>query len=201
MTLFSTLARSIRRHLFVFLVVFLIAGLAAVYVAATREQPYESTSTVTLLPTSDPASAALFYGAGAQNLLATYSQLFESQTFLRDVGASLDPPLSPGEVDELLDVSSSQSAPVLKITGSSSSAVLSQQVSRVAADRFLNFARSSTLIEPQLIQSASLPRNRRSSPVVAIGAAGLIFSLILAGAAALALDRIRPRLNEATDAA
>lgn len=184
---------ALRRNLVVLLLVAVpVLGVVTAY-AETRPPVYTAETTLSFTPRLGSS-----VGADVVRLvLPRYVAYLAAPTTVRRVAGGTD--LPAGVVGGALDASVQTDTANLTITVKLGSPEQAADVANSFADAALVYARGDELLDAQLVAAAVPPSTPSGPPRRLLEAAGLVAALVLGVAAALARERLRPRVLSAGD--
>jgi capsular exopolysaccharide synthesis family protein len=183
-----------KRRLLVMVVVAL-TGLLSLAFAQSRDEQYESTSTIAFTPRFDQGVG--FIGPDTLDaLLGTYAQTAKSSVTLdrasRDIAGGL-----PGSVD----TSTEPGTGILRIIGRAGDPADAALTARAVTETFIDSLSSNTLFQTEIVDPAiqsSTPVQPRPPLIVAVG---LLLGLLGGAMLAYVVDQFRRRIESGADVA
>jgi capsular exopolysaccharide synthesis family protein len=190
----SDVLRSIwRRRLLMLLVVVLVGVLAAAF-ATTREDKYESISTIALIPTK--ANQNLITPDTLDALLGTYAQTAKSQVVLDQAEKELGGPLE-GEVD----TETRPGTGILRVVVTSPDPAVAQQDAAVVSTAFIQSLEGNGLFQAQIVDPAELPEEPAGISSKFVILIGILLGLFAGAMLAYFVDQFRGRVETTADVA
>ena len=197
------LVRIVRRRALVVVLVFvLVVGGAFVFV---RGQPklYKSSATVAFFPDPSQSTAVGLYDAVVKSLLPTYAQLVQSRSFLDDVARQLPFPTTGKDLRNEVYAVPVSGAGALQIVDHGRDPQRAAKVASAVSAQFVDYLTKNVpgVFVVKVIDDARPPDTPYSPrPKLEIGAA-IILGLFLSIAAALGLERLFGRIQDAGELA
>jgi succinoglycan biosynthesis transport protein ExoP len=183
-----------KRRLLVLLVL-LGACVSSLVVALARPSRYESTAIVALTP--DVVHGTGFVSSdGLSALLDTYAESAKAKVNLRRASAILHRAL-PGEVE----TGTEKGTGIVKIVGRSTSRQGALDTARATTQAFQASIADNRLLVPDLIDPATAPTTPVQPRPPLITAIAILLALLAGAAFALAVDRLRRRIDTTADVA
>jgi polysaccharide biosynthesis transport protein len=182
-----------RRRWLIALVVVATTALAAVF-AFARTDEYESTATIALTPTQ--TAAGFVTPDTLDALLGTYAQTAQSELMAQE--AELE---TGEELGGKIETATHAGTGILQITGVADSPGTAEETATAISRAFVNYVGFNKLLEPEIVDPASLPTSPAGPSKALIIAIGILLGLIAGAMLAYAVEQIRGRIERASDIA
>jgi capsular exopolysaccharide synthesis family protein len=190
----SDVLRSIwRRRLLLLLVVVLVGLLSAVF-AVTREDKYESVSTIALIPTK--ANQSLITPDTLDALLGTYAQTAKSQVVLDAAEAELGEPLG-GKVE----TETRPGTGILRVVVTSPDPETARQDAGAVSIAFIKSIETNGLFQAQVVDPAETPEEPSGISSKFVILIGILLGLFAGAMLAYFVDQFRGRVETTADVA
>lgn len=189
-----------RRKLIVVVVTALVLGGAAFFLAG-QDKVYEARATIAIFPDRNAPELVPFYGQAVENLLPTYAQLIESETFLDRAAARLPFASSGAALKGAVFADPAARTGVLRIVAQTGDPEQSAGMAQATAEEFLAQLDDNGIVSLRLIDQARAPEGPISPRPKLVIAAGLIVGLGLGLGAALGWDRLFARVHTSAELA
>lgn len=191
---FRELLLTIWRQRLAVLAIVLLAGLAGAAFASTRDAEYESTATVAITP--DIERVGILPTESLSALLGTYAETVESDAVIDAAEDDLGEPLR-AEITSTTETGTG----ILRITARSTSRERAQEAAEAVADAFVDRTEGQEFLTAEILTPADIPEEAVQPRPPLIIATALLVGAGLAVLLALALDRIRRRVESPADVA
>ncbi len=175
------------------LVVVLCAVLGAVF-AFTRQEKYESTAKISITP--DVESQGFVPSENLSTALATYAETAESGTVRNEAEEILSRPL-----DAEVDASTEEGTGILEITTRADSATAAREATDAVTDAFMKGIEDDQFVNAEIIDPAERPEDAVQPRPPLIIATSVAVGLGVAVLLAIAMDRLRRRIETPDDVA
>jgi succinoglycan biosynthesis transport protein ExoP len=182
-----------RRRWLIALVVVATTALAAIFVVA-RTDEYESVTTVALTPTQ--TAAGFVTPDTLDALLGTYSQTAQSELMVNE--AELE---TGEEIGGKIETATHTGTGILQIIGVADSPETAKATSTAISRAFVNYVGFNNLLEPEIVDPASLPTSPSGPAPALIIAIGVLLGLLAGAMLAYAVEQFRGRIERASDVA
>ena len=175
------------------LVVVLCAVLGAVF-AFTRQEKYESTAKISITP--DIESQGFVPSENLATALATYAETAESGTVRNEAEEILNRPL-----EAEVDASTEEGSGILEISTRANSATAAREATDAVTDAFIKGIEDDQFLNAQIIDPAETPEAAVQPRPPLIIATSVAVGLGVAMLLAIALERLRRRIETPGDLA
>jgi capsular exopolysaccharide synthesis family protein len=187
---------ALRRRWVVVLAVTLLTVAAAIAFTQRAEKRYESTATVALLPNTKTSQGAALSADTFSILLGNFAARAASSVTITRAQANLGRPL-PGKVEVTTEAGSG----LLRFRATATDPKDARTTTDAVMNAFLADVQRSPLVEGETIQPPSLSSAAYWPKPILTAVIALLVGFGLGGAAAVAADRLRRRIEAPDDAA
>ncbi|MEA2501668.1 MAG: tyrosine-protein kinase [Actinomycetota bacterium] len=192
-----TLVVAVRRRLVLALLVFIVVCAIGTYLGTKRQPLYRATSTVLILPGTNPNIA---YQDAVKILLPTISVQLSSRSFLAGSVAPLLPfKISADDLSKQVHGELLTNGGALNIVGMSNDPKKAAQLSVAATEAFLTSFAGNTSLHLQASDLASPPQGPSGPGQSFVLAVSILVGLVLATGAALGWERAFPKIRTLDD--
>jgi capsular exopolysaccharide synthesis family protein len=192
-----TLLVAVRRRLLLALLIFVVVCAIGAYLGTKRQPLYRATSTVLILPGTNPNIA---YQDAVKILLPTISVQLSSRSFLAGSVAPLLPfKISADDLSKEVHGELLTNGGALNIVGMSNDPKKAAQLSVAATEAFLTSFAGNTSLHLQASDLASPPEGPSGPGQTFALAVSVVVGLVLATGAALGWERAFPKIRTLDD--
>lgn len=175
-----------------------VGGLGFLY---SQSKVWESTSSIAVLPPPNNPNSIQDYANLLPNLIPTYIQLVNSQSFLDGVARSLSFPTTGQQLTKQVHGESVANAGIIKVVADMPSAAQAQEVARATTDALLRQLSNNGVVKLQVFDSPRYPDSPVAPrPKLVLGAT-IVLAIILGLAGGLAWERLFGRVFNSTELA
>jgi len=182
-----------KRRYLVLLVVLLCAGFGAAF-AFTKQERYESTATIAIVP--DIETQGFIPAEGLSTLLGTYAETAESEAVLARAQEIVGGPLRAD-----ITASTEEGTGILRISARADSSAVATDAADAVTTAFTQRIASDKFVTTQVVNPAGTPREPVQPRPPLIIATSTAVGLGLAVLLALAMERLRRRIETPADLA
>lgn len=177
------------------LIVVAVVLAAAWWSLSNAPDDYESRAKVALLPDSANPELVPFYGQAVENLLPTYAEIVESQTFLDEIARRLPFETTGSELEGEIRADPVSGIGVLDIIATSPDPGRAQQVARATAEGLVRRLAGNGIVDVSLLDEPRLPTETTAPSAGVVLTIGLLMGVLFGCAAAISWDRFFARVN------
>ena len=156
----------------------------------TRQEIYESSSSVALLPVTSNSGVLPNYPNLISSLIPTYVQLVSSPVLLDEVVKDLPFSISEGQLANDVYAESLSNAAIITIVAQDPSPVRAQVVAAKTTAVFLKDLRGNRVVIPQIYSQPTVPANPSSPNVKLVLVAILAMAIVLGLGSGLIWERL-----------